>query len=207
MFWPSGPARAESGTGTKPVNRARLITPTGQIGVQDKQILIPYERDQMDMDPGGPLRLFDTALGKIGVLICYDSEFPLLAHALTEADLLLVPSATEARTGHSRVRIGSMARALENQCVSVMASLVGEVDWNEAVEVNTGRGGIFGPPDKGFPDSGVLAEGVFDVPAWTCAEVEPGLIHRVRSEGVVLNRAHWADQSGRDGTPDMIELR
>ena len=32
-----------------------------------------FEREEWDIAPGGPLKLFDTALGKIGVLICYDS--------------------------------------------------------------------------------------------------------------------------------------
>lgn len=111
--------------GPRPVNRARLFTPTGGHGVQDKQIMTRFEREDWGIASGGPLRLFETTLGKIGVLICYDSEFPLLARALREADLLLVPSCTEAHAGYSRVRIGAMARALETQCVSVMASTVG----------------------------------------------------------------------------------
>ena len=60
------------------------------------------------------------------MLICYDSEFPLLGRALQDADLILVPSCTEALAGYWRVRIGAMARALEMQCVTVMASTVGD---------------------------------------------------------------------------------
>ena len=202
----SGPARSEDPAITRPVNRARLITPEGAIGIQDKQILVPYERDPMNMAGGGPLRLFDTSLGKIGVLICYDSEFPLLGHALAEADILLVPSATEARHGYARVRIGAMARALENQCVAVMSSIIGRAEWNDAVDTSTGRGGVFGPPDRGFPDTGVLAEGAFDVPAWTCAEFDPALVSGVRAGGAVRNRSHWVEQSGRDHAPEQVCL-
>ena len=156
--------------------------------------------------PGGPLQVFDTALGKIGILICYDSEFPLLGRALAEAELLLVPSCTEARTGYWRVRIGAMARALENQCVAVMSSLVGVEPRLFGVEENTGAGGVFGPPDTGFPADGVLALGTLDHPGWTVAEVDPAAIAHVRQDGVVLNRLHWREQAGRDGAPETIRV-
>src|SRR5690554_4014635 len=108
--------------GPRPVNRARLFAPGGGRGIQDKQIMTRFERSPWDVVPGGKLQVFDTALGKIAILICYDSEFPLLGRAVSEAELLLVPSCTDALAGYSRVRIGAMARALEGQCVSVMAS-------------------------------------------------------------------------------------
>ena len=191
----------------RPVNRARLFTPGGAMGVQDKQIMTRFEREDWDIHPGGPLRLFDTALGKIGILICYDSEFPLLGRALAEADILLVPSVTEALAGHTRVRVGARARALENQCLAVMSSVLGKADWSEVIDVSVGRGAVFGPPDTGFPPDGILAQGELDRPGWCYAEVDPELIARVRSEGVVLNRAHWTDQEGRDAPPAVTALR
>jgi predicted amidohydrolase len=106
-------------------------------------------------------QVFDTALGRIGVLICYDAEFPLLGRALIEAgvEILLVPSCTEALSGYWRVRIGAMARALEGQCVVVHSPTVGPAPWSPAVDMNTGAAAIYGPPDLGFPETGVLAEG------------------------------------------------
>ncbi|WP_108862091.1 carbon-nitrogen hydrolase family protein [Ruegeria sp. Alg231-54] len=181
----------------RPVNRAAFYAPDGKQDHQDKQIMTRFERESWDIASGGPLKLFDTALGKIGVLICYDSEFPLLGRALSEADLILVPSCTEALSGYWRVRIGAMSRALENQCVTVMSSLVGVNDWSEVVDLNTGTGGIFGPPDKGFPATGVLAEGTLNQPGWTYAEVDMSAIACVRSDGHVLNRTHWDEQSPR----------
>ena len=193
--------------GPRPVNRARLFAPQGGMGVQDKQIMTRFEREDWGVAPGGPLSLFDTSLGRIGILICYDSEFPLLGRALAGADVILVPSCTEALAGYSRVRIGAQARALEAQCVTVMASTVGACDWSEAVDLNTGCGGVFGPPDVGFPPTGVLAEGTLDQPGWTCAEVDPKAVARVRDDGVVLNRQHWSEQDGRDATALPIRLR
>ena len=185
--------------GPRPVNRARLFSPTGGRGIQDKQIMTRYERDPMRITPGGPLQLFETGLGNIAILTCYDSEFPLLGRALSDADLILVPSCTETLAGYWRVRIGAMARALENQCVSVMASLVWPAPWNDVVDMNTGMGGVFGPPDAGFPDTGVLAEGTLNQPGWTYAQVDLAAIEHVRTEGRVQGRRHWAEQGGRDG--------
>ena len=192
--------------GDRPVNRARFFAPNGDMGAQDKQIMTRFEREVWGVIGGGPLHLFDTALGKIGILICYDSEFPLLGRAVAGADLILVPSCTEALAGYSRVRIGALARALENQCVTVMSSTVGACDWSEAVDENTGMGGIFGPPDTGFPPTGVIAEGRLNQPGWTYAEVDLEQIAHVRADGVVLNRRHWDEQSGRDSIAAVRKL-
>jgi predicted amidohydrolase len=199
----SGPAATEE----RPVNRARLITPSGKIGVQDKQIMTRFEREEWGVIGGGPLQVFDTELGRIGILICYDSEFPLLGRALRDCDIICVPSVTEAMAGYWRVRIGSMARALENQCVTAMSSVVGPASWSDALGDSFGAGGIFCPPDTGFPETGVLAAGDIGVPGWTFAEVDLARVAHVRAEGVVLNRDHWADQTGRDGTAINVTLR
>ncbi|MEM6891076.1 MAG: carbon-nitrogen hydrolase family protein [Pseudomonadota bacterium] len=198
----SGPAA----TNSRPVNRARLVTPEGRIGQQDKQIMTRFERDVWAVRGGEPLQVFETRLGKIGVLICYDAEFPLLARALAECDLILVPSCTEALSGYWRVRIGAMARALEQQCVTIMASLVGHAPWSEAIDTTIGKGGVFGPPDAGFPENGVLAEGVLRMPGWTYADVDLAAIAQVRRDGRVLGRAHWPEQAGRE-TAAIVNLR
>ena len=182
--------------GARPVNRSRIFSPTGGRGLQDKQIMTLYERAPMEMLPAGPLTLFDTALGRIGILICYDCEFPLLGRAFQQADVILSPSCTETLAGYSRVRIGAMARAMENQCVTVQSSTVGEARWNQVADLNTGMGGIFGPPDTGFPPTGVIAEGTLNRPGWTCAEVDPAAVANVRQSGGVRNRAHWTEQAG-----------
>ena len=199
----SGPAS----TATRPVNRARLFAPNDLVGVQDKQIMTRFERDVWGVVGGGPLQIFDTALGKIGVLICYDCEFPLLGRALAECDLILVPSCTEALSGYWRVRIGAMARALENQCVCVMSSIVGTAPWSPAVDVSTGAGGVFGPPDTGFPADGGIAAGEIGAPGWTYADIDLEVIAHVRTCGAVLGRSHWAEQTGRDMPAPNVSLR
>lgn len=199
----SGPAATDS----RPVNRARLITPAGQIGVQDKQIMTRFEREEWGVIGGNALQVFDTTLGKIGILICYDSEFPLLGRALAECDVICVPSVTETLAGYWRVRIGSMARALENQCITAMSSVVGAADWSEALGQSFGAGGIFCPPDRGFPATGVLAVREVNAPGWTIAEADLAQVAEVRADGIVLNRRDWQDQIGRDGKAINVALR
>lgn len=195
----SGPAYGAAHAGDRPVNRAGLFGPGGLIGHQDKLMMTRFEREDWQVVAGEGLRLFDTALGRIGVLICYDSEFPLLARALAEAgaEILLVPSATEALAGFTRVRVGAMARALENQCITVHAPMVGAAPWCAGMAQSTGRAAVYGPPDHGFAATGILAEGGFGAPGWVIAEVSRAAIAAVRADGGVLNLAHWPEQHGQ----------
>lgn len=190
------------------VNRAHFFVPAGEMGFQDKQLMTRFERDEWDVSGASPLRLFDTAVGKIGILICYDSEFPLLARTLIEAgaEILLVPSCTEALAGYWRVRIGAMSRALEGQCVSVMASLTGHQSRLFAVDTTVGAGGVFGPPDTGFPSDGVLAVGEIGQPGWTYADIDLPSIAHVRADGGVLNMTHWVEQAERLPHIEQIPL-
>lgn len=183
----------------RPVNRATFYGPGGILGHQDKQIMTRFERETWFVDPGQGLTLFDTPLGRIGVVICYDSEFPLLARALVEAgaEILLAPSCTDTFRGFTRVRVGAMARALENQCVVVHAPTVGLCDFCPAVDENIGSAAIYGPPDAGFPENGIFAETPLNVPGWAFAEVSRDAIAEVRRNGGVLNHLHWAEQAER----------
>lgn len=191
------------------VNRARLVTPEGAIGVQDKLIMTRYEREVFHIHPGREVRVFDTALGRIGIAICYDIEFPLIGRAMVEAgvEILLAPSCTEALSGATRVRIGARARALEGQCITVQAPTVGRAEWNEAIDVTTGSAGIFCPPDRGFPATGILAEGGIDRPGWVIADADLTAIAAVRRDGGVLNVAHWPEQAdGRLARLEAVDL-
>lgn len=193
--------------GNRPVNRAMFYGPEGMIGFQDKMIMTRFEREEWFVVPGAEgLCVFDTPIGRLGVVICYDSEFPLLSRALVEAgvEILLVPSTTETEAGFTRVRVGSMARALENQCVVVHAPLVGEAKWCVGVEENNGRASIYGPPDRGWPANGILAEGGFNQPGWVFASVSRAQIVQTRADGVVLNMTHWAEQADRLSTPVKV---
>ncbi len=204
----SAPTRRADGSF---VNRARLFTPGGKMGVQDKLVMTRFEREQWHVSAGGPLRLFETSLGRIGITICYDAEFPLLARALAEAgmELLLVPSCTDALHGYWRVRIGAQARALEGQCYTVQAPTVGSAPWSPAVDENRGAAAIYGPPDGAFPADGVVAIGTMDAAGWVFGEVDVSRVAALRANGGVLNTRHWAEQPGAGALSpvEVIDLR
>jgi predicted amidohydrolase len=198
----SAPFRRSDGTY---LNRARLFAPCGKVGDQDKLIMTRFEREQWGISAGGSLRLFETELGNIGVLICYDSEFPLLARALVEAgaQVLLVPSCTDSLQGYWRVRIASQARALEGQCYVIQAPLVGEAPWSPAVDINRGAAGIFGPPDGDFPDDGIVEPGEIDAARWVFGEIDIDAIAALQTGGAVLNRRDWQEQPGAGQLPQV----
>ena len=181
-------------------NRAWFVDPEGHSDFQDKRIMTRFEREQWGIAGGEqvPLRVFDTALGVIGVNVCYDVEFPLLARRQTEAGarLILAPSCTDTLAGYHRVRVGAQARALENQCIVVQSPLVGEAPWSAAIDVNVGAAGVYAPPDRGFPDDGVVAQGRLNEPGWVYADIDLNAVDTVRRSGQVFNDRDWAEQGG-----------
>jgi len=200
----SGPVLKSDG---RFVNAAQLVTPGGLVGEQEKIIMTPFERD-WGIAGGSPLRVFDTALGKIAVLICYDSEFPLLARALAEAgaEVVLVPSCTERVSGFHRVRTGSMARALENTIATVQSPTVGDALWSPAVDKNEGSAGIYVPSEHGVSDTGVLAEGPLSVAQWVTASIDLERLKRVRETGEMRNYADWSTQPGAAPLAQPVEI-
>jgi predicted amidohydrolase len=203
----SGPERRPDG---RTVNAARLFAPSGAAGAQDKLIMTPFER-RWGIAGGEALRVFETSLGRIGVAICYDVEFPLLVRAQVEAgaDLILVPSCTELVSGHHRVRTGALARALENGIVTAQASTVGLAPWSPAVDVNAGAAGVYVPAEKGLSDTGVFAAGPMDEPHLLVATVDLAHLARVRETGEMRNRLDWPLQPGArsfEGPVDIVTL-
>jgi predicted amidohydrolase len=198
----SGPAK----DGHRFVNAAQLVTPAGSVGVQEKLIMTPFEHD-WGVTAGGPLRVFETRLGKIAVLICYDSEFPLLARAAVEAgtDAILVPSCTERISGYHRVRTGSKARALENTIVTVQSPTVGDAVWSPAVDHNVGAAGIYVPPENGVSDDGILAQGTLNESMWVSAAVDLAALRRLRTSGEMRNFGDWPSQPGAEPLKHTVE--
>jgi predicted amidohydrolase len=200
----SGPSRKAPG---RYVNAAQLVTPAGSVGVQEKSIMTPFERD-WGITPGDAIRVFDTALGRIGIAICYDSEFPLLVRGMAEAgaEIVLIPSCTERISGYHRIRTGAQARALENQIATVTSPTVGDAPWSPAVDRNTGAAGIFVPSEPTVADSGVLAEGTIDEPQWVSATVDLKRLHELRTSGEMRNFTDWANQPGASCLTDKVQV-
>jgi predicted amidohydrolase len=179
-------------------NRAYFCTPDGSCDFQDKLMMTRFEGELWHINPGDELKLFQTPWGPLGIGICYDNEFPLIARRQVEmgAQVILAPSCTDTLAGYHRVRIGCQARALENQCYVVMAPVVGTVDWSAAMDVHIGAAGIFTPVDVGFPSDGVLVQGEMNHPQWVIAKLNLALLNEVRQNGQVLNHRDWERQPG-----------
>ncbi|ANG61187.1 amidohydrolase [Marinobacterium aestuarii] len=188
-------------------NRCWLFGPDGMAGHQDKLIMTRFEREQWLIGAGSGLRVFETAFGRVGILICYDTEFPLLGRRLTEAgvDLILAPSCTDTRAGFHRVRIGCQARALEGQVAVLQAPTAGLAPWSPALDINTGRAALYLPPDYGLPDDGVLAQSASENTAqsnWLLCELDFAALHDVRLRGQVMTRRDWPEQL--DGRAELV---
>lgn len=175
----SAPVKAETG---QIVNRARLFAPDGSRGVQDKLAPTAYEREALGVVPGPGLTVFDTALGRVAVLIGEDVLLSGVSAELSAAgvDLILVPGQTSSQAEYWRLRIGAMARALDCGCAVAQAVAVGDSNWLPAVERSLGAAAVFVPP--GTPEDGVLAIGKANTLGWTTADVDPAALQALRAE-------------------------
>ncbi|WP_407569030.1 carbon-nitrogen hydrolase family protein [Deinococcus altitudinis] len=200
----SYPAEAAAG---RYVNRAYFFAPDGSYSHQDKVVMTRFEAEEWGVEGGdlggdGGLRVFETELGRpgegvrVGVNICYDAEFPAIAAAQAQAgmEVLLVPSFTGSPHGYTRVRVGSMARALENQVYAVHAPFLADAGWTYAIETAVGAAAIYAPADpgsgqtaNGLPEDGVVAQGGMNTPGWLTHTLDLDLIREVRRDGHVLN--------------------
>lgn len=192
-------------------NTARLFAPNGRWGAQDKLIMTRFEREEWEVAGGTGLSVFDTELGRLAILICYDSEFPLLARAAVEAgaEVILVPSCTDSEHGYWRVRIGCQARALEGQCYTIQSPTVGDAPWSPALDVNIGAAGVYAPPDYGFPGDGVVGHGEMSCAQWVVADIDLARLAGTREQGEVVTRVHWSEQPGAAPLPpvSVVDLR
>ena len=176
-------------------NRCDLFTPDGGHAWQDKLQLTGFERRTGVLERGDALMVFEFDGVRFGVAVCYDSEFPLPVRAQYEAGarLLLVPSCTDTDAGATRVRVGCLARALENRCFVVQSVTAGEARWSPALDVNTGEAAIYAPMDAGFPADGIVAATRGDED-WAIADIDLPALEDARAAAQVANDRDWRGQ-------------
>ncbi len=73
-----------------------------------------HYQEEKTIEPGDQVVVLDTPFGRMGLSICYDLRFPELYRAMTEVDIILVPSAFTATTGKAHFETLIRARAIEN---------------------------------------------------------------------------------------------
>lgn len=177
-------------------NRAWWYAPDGTRLFQDKLQLTGFEKGLGVIEGGDALGVFEAAPGvRAGIAVCYDAEFPLPVRAQQEAGarLLLVPSCTDTTAGATRVRVGCLARALENRIFVAQSVTAGEAPWSPALDVNTGEAAIFAPMDAGLPADGVVATTRGDE-AWAIADLDFAALDASRRHAQVANDLDWPGQ-------------
>jgi len=176
-------------------NRCDAFAPQGTRAWQDKLQLTGFEKALGIIEGGDALTVFDIDGVRSGVSICYDSEFPLPVRAQAEAGarLLLVPSCTDTNAGATRVRVGCLARALENRMFVAQAVTAGEAPWSPALDINTGEAAIYAPMDRGLPADGVVAQTAGDQ-TWAIADLDLDALDRSRADAQVANDRDWSGQ-------------
>ena len=177
-------------------NRSDFFAVDGGHLWQDKLRLTGFEKRTGVIDSGDALKVFEVCGARAGIAVCYDSEFPLPVRAQREAGarLLLVPSCTDTEAGATRVRVGCLARALENRMFVAQAVTAGEAPWSPALDVNTGEAALLAPMDVGLPADGVLAQTRGDA-AWAIAELDLAALEASAARAQVANDRDWPGQA------------
>lgn len=161
----------------------------GSIHTQEKLHPTPNERHWWNIKGGDSARAIDTDCGPIGVMICYDAEFPELARHLTDqgALLLFVPFCTDERQSYLRVRYCAQARAVENQCYVVLSGNVGNLPGVHNFDIQYAQSCILTPCDFPFSRDGIAADSTPNTETVLFADLRPGNLIRARNSGTVQN--------------------
>lgn len=168
-------------------NASPVFFPDGSHVTQPKLHITPAEVKYWGITGGNELRVINTPKARIGILICYDSEFPEAARALADqgAEIIFVPFCTDDRSGYQRVRICSRARAVENQLYVVTAGVIGNLPSVPAMDIHYGQASIFTPSDSEFARDGIQAEADPNVEMLLVNDLDISDIYRSRSQGSV----------------------
>ena len=185
----------------KLMNASPLILPDGSYVLQPKLHITPSERRYWGIVGGHRLQVFPTAKAKVGILICYDAEFPEAARYLADqgAEIIFVPYCTDDRQGYFRVRCCSQARAIENQVYVATAGIVGNLPSVAAMDIHYGRAAVFSPADFEFARDGIQAEADGNVEMLLVTDLDINDLYRSRSAGSVRQRL--------DRRTDLFEYR
>lgn len=173
----------------------------GNIDRYEKIHVTPDEAKVWGMQGGDFVKAFDTDCGKIGVLICYDVEFPELSRLLADEgmDILFVPFLTDTQNGYSRVRNCARARAIENECYVAIAGSVGNLPNVHNMDIQFAQSMVFTPCDFSFPANGIKAEATTNTEMILIADVDIDLLRELNQFGSVRNL--------KDRRGDIYELK
>jgi len=153
----------------------------------DKIHVTPAEKRNWAMSGGDKVKVFDTDCGKIGIMICYDVEFPEYARLLADQgmNILFVPFLTDTQNGYTRVRHCAMARAIENECYVAIAGAVGNLARVNNMDIQYAQSALFTPSDFAFPTTGIKAEATPNSEMLLIVDVDLDALKELHSHGSV----------------------
>lgn len=181
-------------------NICYICLPDGTIHNQPKLHITPNERKWWGISGGHHLAPIDTPTAKIGVLICYDVEFPEAARVLADegAEIIFVPFCTDNRQGYLRVRYCAQARAIENQIYVALAGNVGNLPDVTNMDINYGQAAVLTPSDFEFARDGIASEAESNEETILVCDLDLDDLHESRSGGTVTPRL--------DRRPDLFRI-
>lgn len=173
----------------------------GKVETYEKIHVTPDEEAYWGMEGGRTLRVYETDIGKIGILICYDVEFPELGRLLADQgmQILFVPFLTDTQNAYMRVRCCAQARAIENECYVAITGSVGNLPKVENMDIQYSQAAVFTPSDFAFPSNGIKSEATANTEMILVADVDLSLLNELHSFGSVRNL--------RDRRTDVYELK
>ncbi|MXO66970.1 bifunctional GNAT family N-acetyltransferase/carbon-nitrogen hydrolase family protein [Altericroceibacterium endophyticum] len=204
----SHPTRVEEG---EIRNIAYVFLRDGAVYSQEKLHPTPSERRWWNIKGGYGADAIPTDCGPIGVMICYDSEFPEIARHLVNqgAMMLFVPFCTDERRGYLRVRYCSQARAVENQCYVITSGVVGNIPNVENMDIHYAESAILTPSDFPFARDGVAADTAPNTETIAIADLsltdlltsrQSGAVQNLKDRRFDLYRVDW-----KEGLPEVAE--
>ena len=175
--------------GDRLLNIGYLCRRNGAWDAYEKLHVTPDEEKFWGMVGGDRLAIYETDCGPIGILICYDVEFPELPRILAERDMkiLFVPFLTDTQNGYSRVRYCARARAIENECYVAIAGSVGNLPKVHNMDIQYAQSVVFTPCDFSFPSKGIKAEATPNTEMILVADVDLDLLRELHAYGSVRN--------------------
>ena len=170
-------------------NVGYLCHRNGNVDQYEKIHVTPDESKFWGIKGGETLKVYDTDAGKIGILICYDVEFPELPRLLAELgmQLLFVPFLTDTQNAYNRVRYCAQARAIENECFVAITGCIGNLPKVENMDIQYSQSAVFTPCDFAFPANGVKSEATPNTEMILISDVDLSLLDELHSRGSVRN--------------------
>lgn len=170
-------------------NASYFLHRNGKIDFYNKIHPTPSEEYEWGMSGGNHLQVIETDLGKVGVLVCYDVEFPELSRLLADQgmQILFVPFLTDTQNAYNRVRFCAQARAIENECYVAIAGNVGNLPKVHNMDLQFAQSAVFTPSDFAFPVNGIKAEASPNTETIIVSDVDLSLLTELHEYGSVTN--------------------